>query len=223
MLQRTTPILLAIALAVFGLYALEPYVRLYFFSATAPRAIEPRGELALFEQTSIALFERVSPSVVQVVVFQDQADPLGFRQGNSEPRAQGTGTGFVWDSAGNVVTNAHVLGKARRVAIRSASGSFVAADVIGVAANHDIAVVRAIGRGNIPSAIPIGTSANLKVGQWVFAVGNPFGLDQTLTTGVISALKRRLPTAAGFQVSFKPMPRSIRGIPAGRSLTRLDE
>jgi S1-C subfamily serine protease len=199
--QRTTPILLIIAVVLLGLYTVEPYVRRYVLSATAPRAVEPRGELAEFERTSISLFERVSPSVVQVVVLSEQANPFDVGHGSNELRAQSTGTGFVWDDAGNVVTNAHVVKNARRVAIRSASGSFVAAEVIGMAPNHDLAVVRVTGRGAIPSAIPLGSSAGLKVGQWVFAVGNPFGLDQTLTTGVISALKRRLPTAAGREIS----------------------
>jgi 2-alkenal reductase len=73
--------------------------------------------------------------------------------------------------------------------------------VIGVAHNYDLAVVRIISRGAIPAALAIGSSADLKVGQWVFAVGNPFGLDQTLTTGVISALKRRIPTTTGREIS----------------------
>lgn len=199
--HRATPILLAIAGVLVGLYVVEPYVRAYVLSASAPRAVEPRGTLAEFEQTSIALFESVSPSVVQVVALGEQANPFSLSEGSNELRAQGTGTGFVWDAAGNVVTNAHVVGKARRVAIRTATGSFVAAEVVGLAPNYDIAVVRVTGRAAIPAPIPIGSSADLKTGQWVFAVGNPFGLDQTLTTGVISALKRRLPTAAGREIS----------------------
>ena len=199
--HRATPILLAIAGVLVGLYVVEPYVRAYVLSASAPRAVEPRGTLAEFEQTSIALFESVSPSVVQVVALGEQANPFSLSEGSNELRAQGTGTGFVWDAAGNVVTNAHVVGKARRVAIRTATGSFVAAEVVGLAPNYDIAVVRVTGRAAIPAPIPIGSSADLKAGQWVFAVGNPFGLDQTLTTGVISALKRRLPTAAGREIS----------------------
>lgn len=201
MQYRATRIVLAIAGVLFGLYVLEPYVRVYVLSASAPRAVAPRGTLAEFEQTTIALFARVSPSVVQVVTLGEQTNSFGLSEGSNELRAEGTGTGFVWDAAGNVVTNAHVIGKARRVAIRTATGSFVAAEVIGSATNYDIAVVRVTGRAAIPAPIPIGSSADLKVGQWVFAVGNPFGLDQTLTTGVISALKRRLPTAAGREIS----------------------
>jgi 2-alkenal reductase len=107
----------------------------------------------------------------------------------------------VWDPAGNVVTNAHVVSDARSVVVRTASGDTLQADVIGVAPNYDLAVVRIISRGSIPAAVAIGSSADLKVGQWVFAVGNPFGLDQTLTTGVISALKRRIPTTTGREIS----------------------
>lgn len=201
MYRQATTILLITVGVLLGLYTLEPYVRAYFLSASVPRSVEPRGALAEFERTSIALFKRVSPSVVQVVTLGEQIDAFGLSGGSKELRAQGTGTGFVWDAAGNVVTNAHVLGEARRVAIRTATGSFIAADVVGLAPNYDLAVVRATGRSDIPPPIPIGSSAELKVGQWVFAVGNPFGLDQTLTTGVISALRRRLPTAGGREIS----------------------
>lgn len=180
MSRHTTRILLIVAIVLFGIYALGPYVRPYLFSATTPRIIEPRGDLADFERTSIALFEQVSPAVVQVVVVSHQTNPFALGHGGSELRAEGTGTGFVWDGAGNIVTNAHVVGTARSVAIRTATGGLVAADVIGVARNYDIAVVRVTGRGDTPAPTPIGSSAGLKVGQWVFAVGNPFGRDQTL-------------------------------------------
>lgn len=197
MSPNTSRILLVITVLLFGLYALEPYVRSYFYTATAPRTIEPRGDLGEFERTSIHIFERASPAVVQVVVL-GSANPFSSGGGL---RPQGTGTGFVWDRAGNVVTNAHVVGASRRVAIRTASGSLATADVIGTAPNYDIAVVRVTSRGAIPPPVPLGSSSTLKVGQSVFAIGNPFGLDQTLTTGVISALKRRLPTTGGREIS----------------------
>ena len=201
MSDKITRSLLLIVIALLGFYTLQPYARSFFFSSFEPRTVEPRGELASFERTTISLFERVSPAVVQVVVLGRNAKPFESDQGGRGLRAEGTGTGFIWDGAGNVVTNAHVVGTGRRVAIRTASGSFVTADVIGTAPNYDIAVVRVTGREAIPSPIPVGSSADLKVGQWVFAIGNPFGLDQTLTTGVISALKRRLPTAGGREIS----------------------
>jgi 2-alkenal reductase len=87
------------------------------------------------------------------------------------------------------------------VRIRLSSGEIVAADVVGTAPNYDLAVLRLTRVRAPPPAIPLGTSADLKVGQSAFAIGNPFGLDQTLTTGVISALQRRLPTSGGREIA----------------------
>jgi 2-alkenal reductase len=202
--RRIFRLLIGIAAIVLLLYLLQPTLRGYFFSASTPREVQPRGALADFERTAIELFDRTSPSVVQVVVVRQQIDPSTFmnRDGaDMSPQAVSAGTGFVWDRAGNVVTNAHVVGEARRVVVRTATGDTMQADVIGTAPNYDLAVVRIVSRGSIPAAVAIGASADLKVGQWVFAVGNPFGLDQTLTTGVISALKRRIPTTTGREIS----------------------
>ena len=205
MRERQLARLLIVATTVLLLFFLfQPNLRGYFLSASAPREVQPRGALADFERTAIELFERTSPSVVQVVVVRQQMDPRMLMERDTadlSPQAVGAGTGFVWDRAGNVVTNAHVVGDARRVVVRTASGDTLQADVIGAAPNYDLAVVRIMSRGSIPDAVALGSSADLKVGQWVFAVGNPFGLDQTLTTGVISALKRRIPTTTGREIS----------------------
>jgi 2-alkenal reductase len=112
-----------------------------------------------------------------------------------------SGSGFIWDEAGHVVTNNHVVQGARPVTIRLASGETVPAEVVGTAPNYDLAVLR-LGRARqMPPPILIGSSGDLKVGQAAFAIGNPFGLDQTLTTGVISALQRRLPTSEGREIA----------------------
>jgi 2-alkenal reductase len=87
------------------------------------------------------------------------------------------------------------------VTIRLAAGDIVSAEVVGTAPNYDLAVLRLGRAGDLPPPIAIGTSADLKVGQAAFAIGNPFGLDQTLTTGVISALQRRLPTSEGREIA----------------------
>jgi S1-C subfamily serine protease len=179
-----------------------PYGRQMFFAATTPRPVQPRGELAEIERTTIELFQNASPSVVQVVAQRDSGRGAGgFFNEDGEEQGEGSGTGFLWDSAGNVVTNAHVVEGADRVAIRTEAGNIIDARIVGVAPNYDLAVVRINTTGPLPSPLPIGTSSDLKVGQSVFAIGNPFGLDQSLTTGVISALKRRMPTAAGREVS----------------------
>lgn len=181
------------------LWLLQPQLRPLFLSASEPRAIEPRGALADYEQTAISLFERVSPSVVQVVV-QRGSGSVASEGEDLQPGQAGTGTGFVWDNAGNIVTNAHVAGAGDRVVVRTAKGDVMPAEIIGRAPNYDLAVVRIAGR-TLPPPVAVGSSSNLKVGQAVFAIGNPFGLDQSLTTGIISALKRRMPTAGGREVA----------------------
>jgi len=100
-----------------------------------------------------------------------------------------------------VVTNNHVVSKGVAVAVRLASGQIVRAQVVGEAPNYDLAVLRLGRTSRPPPPIAIGGSADLKVGQAAFAIGNPFGLDQTLTTGVVSALQRRLPTSEGREIA----------------------
>jgi 2-alkenal reductase len=165
-------------------------------AASQPRAVTPRGALADFERTAVDIFERVSPSVVQVVALRG-----GNSLFESESQEAGAGTGFVWDQAGNIVTNAHVVGSSDRVMVRTSKGEVAAAQLVGRAPNYDLAVVRISSRGALPPPVTIGSSTDLKVGQAVFAIGNPFGLDQSLTTGIISALKRRMPTARGREVA----------------------
>ena len=172
----------------------RPYLDTLLFAATSPRPIAARSDLAETERATIGLFERVSPSVVQVV-----AASSGSVDVEGEGREQ-SGTGFVWDGAGHVVTNNHVVSGTREVAIRFATGEVVGASIVGTAPNYDLAVIRLRNTRNLPGPIAVGSSADLKVGQAAFAIGNPFGLDQSLTTGVISALKRRLPTNAGREI-----------------------
>src|SRR5205823_2750970 len=94
----------------------------------------------------------------------------------------------------------HVVSGTRGVAVRLATGEVVGASIIGTAPNYDLAVVRLRNTRNLPGPIAVGSSADLKVGQAAFAIGNPFGLDQSLTRGVISSLKRRLPTSGGREI-----------------------
>lgn len=163
-------------------YLGDRFVRDVFLTDDAPRAVTPRGDLAAFERSTVRLFEEASPSVVYI-----------FTHGGGG--GAGAGSGLVWDRAGHVVTNFHVVRDANDVSVRLDDGEAVRAGVIGTAPDYDLAVVRLREtRGRI-RPIPIGSSGDLKVGQAVFAIGNPFGLSRTLTTGVISALNRRLPTA----------------------------
>ena len=188
MSDRFTRVLLVVLVALIGLYVAEPMVNRLLFTRGEPRVITPRGELASAEQTTVTLFETVAPSVVQVVA--------GSRSGQG-----GTGTGFIWDKAGHIVTNNHVVQGANRIAVRMASGDVNRAELVGRAPNYDLAVLRIAAGSRLPPPIALGDSDGLKVGQWAFAIGNPFGLDQTLTTGIISALNRRLPTAEGRELA----------------------
>jgi S1-C subfamily serine protease len=153
------------------------------------RTVTPRGDLAADEQSTIELFEKSRDSVVYISTAQLVRD---FWTRNVFAVPRGTGSGFIWDDAGHVVTNFHVIQGAARATVKLADGRDYNAALVGASPAHDIAVLR-IGVGfRRPPAVPIGTSGDLKVGQKVFAIGNPFGLDWTLTTGIVSALDRTL-------------------------------
>jgi S1-C subfamily serine protease len=157
--------------------------------AAAPRAITPRGELASDERATIDLFERSRNSVVFITTKQAVVD-FWSRNVMSVPR--GTGSGFIWDDAGHIVTNFHVIQGASEASVKLVDGRSFRASLVGASPEHDIAVLK-IGIGfKGPRPIPVGTSGDLKVGQRVYAIGNPFGLDWTLTSGIVSALNRSL-------------------------------
>lgn len=162
-----------------------------------PRLVEARGTLAEDEQTTIALFENSRDSVVFITTRQRVMDPW-TRNVFSAP--SGTGSGFVWDDFGHIVTNLHVIKGASEATIRFSDGRDFRAALVGASPAHDIAVLK-VGIGlERSSPVPLGASHDLKVGQKVFAIGNPFGLDWTLTTGIVSALGRSLPSHDGRKI-----------------------
>ena len=159
-----------------------------------PRTVAPRGDLAASEQSTIAIFEAARDSVVFITTAERVIDPW-TRNAYDIPR--GNGSGFVWDELGHVVTNNHVIAGASGATVRLADGRAYPARLVGRAPEHDLAVLH-IGVGaDRPPPIPIGTSGDLRVGQSVLAIGNPFGLDWTMTTGIVSALGRELPGEGG--------------------------
>jgi S1-C subfamily serine protease len=151
--------------------------------------VTPRGNLSEAEQSTIALFEAASPAVVYITNLAVRRDLLGF---NAFEIPQGTGSGFVWDEDGHVVTNYHVVQGAQRAMVRLADHSEWPARPVGFDPDHDLAVLLIEAPAERLRPLPRGTSRDLRVGQYTMAIGNPFGLDQTLTTGVISALNRRI-------------------------------
>lgn len=160
----------------------------------APREVTPRGELAADEAATIELFEARKDSVVYISTAGRVIDPW-TRSVHEMPR--GTGSGFLWDDLGHVITNAHVVEGASGAQVRLADGRVFRAALVGADPAHDLAVLRIGVPTGRPEPLPIGTSADLQVGQKVFAIGNPFGLDWTLTTGIVSALERELPAGRG--------------------------
>lgn len=161
---------------------------------SAPRTVTPRGDLAADERATIELFEKSRDSVVFISTAQLVED-VWTRNVFSVPR--GTGSGFIWDDTGHVVTNYHVIAGASQATVKLADGRDYRAVLVGASPSHDIAVLRIGVAFRRPPPVPIGTSGDLKIGQKVFAIGNPFGLDWTLTTGIISALDRSLPAEDG--------------------------
>jgi S1-C subfamily serine protease len=154
-----------------------------------PRAIMPRGELTADERSTIELFEKAKNSVAYISTLEKVLDPWS-RNIFSVPR--GTGSGFIWDEKGHVVTNYHVIQQAAEAQVRLADGRDFKAKLVGASPAHDLAVLKIGVDLKAPPPVPIGTSHDLSVGQKVLAIGNPFGLDLTLTTGIVSALDRSL-------------------------------
>src|SRR5499433_3405336 len=159
----------------------------------AVRAVSPRGDLASAEKAVIALFRQASPSVLHITAISVQRDLFTL---NLYQIPEGTGSGFVWDHSGNIITNFHVIQNADVAQVTLGDQTTWKARRVGVAPDKDIAVLRIDAPTNRLQPIPIGTSKDLQVGQSVFAIGNPFGLDQSLTTGVISALGREIESVA---------------------------
>ncbi len=156
--------------------------------AAAPRATSD-GVLQDSELATIALFRDASPSVVFITTLSRQRIPFS-RQTAEVP--SGSGSGFIWDGQGHIVTNYHVIATASAARVTLADQSEWDAKVVGWAEEKDLAVLEIDAPAELLQPIPVGGSKGLQVGQMVLAIGNPFGLDHTLTTGVISALGREI-------------------------------
>lgn len=162
----------------------------FFRPKVGMRPVEqPIGDLGADERANIEVFERVSPSVTYITNKRLQRDYFSF---NVMEVPQGTGSGFLWDDKGHVVTNFHVVYEADEIEVRLQDGKSYDADIVGAAPDHDLVVLQINATNLDISPVMIGSSSDLRVGQKVLAIGNPFGLDSTLTTGVISALGRTI-------------------------------
>jgi S1-C subfamily serine protease len=161
-------------------------------SRTGQRPVAP-GRISDAERSTVELFQHASPSVVFITSLTVRRSAFRF---NLMEIPRGSGSGFVWDDAGHVVTNFHVVEGGDTVQVTLADQSTWKAKLVGTAPEKDLAVLEIDVPADRLHPIPIGTAGDLLVGQQVFAIGNPFGFDHTLTTGVISALGREIESAA---------------------------
>jgi S1-C subfamily serine protease len=175
-----------------------PYIENYIIKENVkPHVVTARGELSNIEKTNIELFRQASPSVVYITTLTEMVN-VWTRDITRIPR--GTGSGFIWDNHGHIITNYHVLQGASEIRIGLSDHRTFKAILVGASPDDDIAVLRMPIVPNMPSPLPIGSSHDLNVGQMMYAIGNPFGLDQTLTTGIVSALDRSLFNDNGSQI-----------------------
>ena len=151
------------------------------------------------EANNIEIFKKASPSVVYVT---NKTIQRGFFSFNVQEIPQGTGSGFIWNESGIIVTNFHVIQGASRITITLQDGTDLQASLVGVAPDKDLAVLK-VNTDKQLVPLPLGDSSLLEVGRKVIAIGNPFGLDTTLTVGVVSALNREIDAVSN---------RKIRGV-----------
>lgn len=162
--------------------------------AYTKRSTAPVVRVTDTETATIALFEEAAPSVVFINTSKVQQD---YWSRNIMEIPAGTGSGFIWDDDGHVVTNFHVIKGASKVTVTLSDQTSYEATVIGAEPDKDLAVMKIDAPKGALTPIKVGSSKDLRVGQSVYAIGNPFGLDQSLTTGIISAVGREIKAQTG--------------------------
>lgn len=167
-------------------------------SDSAPQVVE--------STTLEQIYERVNPSVVNIQVITQAQNtnfapgfPFGDPGGMPSTQSTALGSGFVWDKEGHIVTNNHVVEGATQVSVMFSDGFVVPATVVATDSYSDLAVIKVDMPANRLEPVKVASSANVAVGQTAIAIGNPFGLEGTMTVGIISAVGRSLPVSAGMQ------------------------
>ncbi len=179
-------ILFMLGALAFGLNSLNPDQKVLAKTS-------PGNGLSAEETNNINVFKSNNRSVVYISTIQRVINTLTY---DISEIPSGTGTGFVWDKQGHIVTNYHVVKGHKTAKVKLSDQKSYTADVIGASPRHDLAVLKIRGKDDVPPPVRVGRSKQLQVGQKVYAIGNPFGLDHTLTTGIISALGRSLNDSA---------------------------
>ena len=188
------PIPLLVLAAVVGWLLYQTWQPTLHDPQAVSRPVTARGDLAGDEQNTIDIFRSAAPSVVYITSIAVRRNLFSL---NVYEIPQGTGSGFIWDRQGRIVTNFHVISDASRLEVTLADHSSWKASLVGAAPDRDLAVLQITAPAGKLQPITVGESKNLLVGQKVFAIGNPFGLDQTLTTGIVSALGREITAVTG--------------------------
>jgi putative serine protease PepD len=142
------------------------------------------------------IYEEAYQAVVEITSLSSQSSPLG-----GEQQAQGQGSGFVYDAEGHIVTNDHVVEGAEQVSVRFWDGSTYDATVVGTDPSTDLAVIKVDAPASVLKPLELGDSTQLSVGEGVVALGSPFGLEGTATSGIVSALNREMTSPNGFTIS----------------------
>ncbi len=184
----------------------------FLVAAAARPAGAQTGQLLEDERNTIDIVKRIKSSVVFVTNIQKVRD---FFYGSEENVPRGTGSGFLWDDQGHIVTNYHVIEDGDSFSVTLDNQEQRPARVVGREPNKDIAVLKI--EGSLAGLVPvrIGASRDLQVGQKVIAIGNPFGFDHTVTTGIVSAIGRSMPGAGG--VTIRDMIQTDASINPGNS------
>ena len=206
-LPRSRPVMLWLFVVIISIFALSlPFILFLAFifgkdilfkdngdsdniKYGSARPIVARGNLAEDEKSTIELYNQSRQGVVNITTLANRKTGINL---NIQQMPEGTGSGFVWDDAGHIVTNFHVIQNADAAQITFADQSVFQARLVGFFADKDLAVLKVDAPKGKLKPLPLGRSDDLQVGQKVYAIGNPFGLDQTLTTGIISALGREI-------------------------------
>jgi S1-C subfamily serine protease len=175
-------------------------------TAVVPQLYDTGSLLAAYEGTLENVYTQVGPSVVNIRVVQQQSGasldqnqfPFGFNnpQGSTPQYSEGLGSGFVWDTQGHIVTNNHVVEGASKIEVTFADGTTLPATLVGADSYSDLAVIKVEGAADLLHPVQMADSTQVKVGELAIAIGNPFGLEGTMTVGIVSALGRTLPAGS---------------------------
>ena len=165
------------------------------FTVTNGDHLEKFGDVTVGSNMSlIQLFEKAEPAVIQVNVKKIQSE------GATEEVPGGSGSGFVYDDTGHIITNNHVIDDALKITVTFLDGESYAAEIVGNDADLDLAVLKINARNSYLHHLELGSSSELKVVQQVVAIGNPFGLSGSMTTGIVSQIGRLLPQESGYSI-----------------------